>query len=370
MRIMIFHASAGHGHQKVAEVIEKALLKIKRAEDEVHLYDALDLTPGFFSCSYKAIYFQSVKWTPQLWGASYEFLDKPGPYACIRPIREIGNSLIGRKILAEVRKIKPDVIVCTHFLTAELLSRAKQQGKIKARMVIVVTDYYPHTFWVHPASDDYWIMSEEGLEDLVQREVARGKIHPDGIPVDPKFMPGQRKREVLERFGFSPDRFTILLTSGSFGLGPQKAILENMAGFKDKIQVFVVCGRNQSMTEELSRQTFGFPVKVFGFVDFMHELMEASDLMIAKPGGATTTESLAKGLVMVVLDPIPGQETRNVRLLGLRDTSFFMKDPAQIQLILKNIFEKPEMLEAKKEHIRGLAKPEAARHLAEWILNG
>jgi len=369
MKIFILHASAGFGHQKVAEVMAEAFRSRGLNKDEVLLEDALDYTPWFFRTAYPAIYFHAVKSTPHLWGWFYENLDRPEVYRWVRPFREWGNSLVGGKLLRKVIESKPDVILCTHFFSAELLSRAKKRGKIKAHLVTAITDFYPHVFWIHEGTDAFWVMSKEGSQDLLNRGVPREKIHAGGIPADRRFHPTGRGRETLVQHGFTDDLFTVLLTSGSFGLAPAEAILNAMRPYGERIQCFVVCGNNASLARSLKEKKFGYPVRVFGFIDFMADLMEASDLMIAKPGGATSTESLMKGIPMVVLHPIPGQETRNAKLLKQRNVSFFMERPEQIQLILKTIMEHPHVMKEKRRNIQDLAKPHAADDLVSFVLN-
>jgi len=100
----------------------------------------------------------------------------------------------------------------------------------------------------------------------------------------------------------------------------------------------------------------------------MAELMEASDLLIAKTGGITTSESLCQGLPMVVMRPIPGQESRNAKFLKTTNAAFFMETADQIKIIIRNIRKHSELLETKKETISRIAKPHAARDLAEFLM--
>ena len=111
-------------------------------------------------------------------------------------------------------------------------------------------------------------------------------------------------------------------------------------------------------------------MKIFGFIDFMPELMEASDLMVAKSGGSTTSEALTKGVVMVIMAPIPGQETRNVKLLKIRDAAYFLKDPREIHAIVEGILNDPATLQKKRDAIARLAKPDASDDLVKMILFG
>ncbi len=367
MKIFIFHASAGHGHQKAAEVLAKAFLKRGLKPEDVRVIDALDLAPFVFRKSYPAIYFHSVKNIPHVWGWFYEMFDLPVT-AWLKPFRHFFNFLHGQKLLQLVKKEKPDVIICAHFFTAELFSSAKAKGKIQAKIITLITDFLPHSFWVNPGTDIYWVMGEDASRALQKRGIPKEKIRTGGIPVEDAFKPAGRKAEILSKFKFETGRLTLLLTSGSFGLGPHAEILKELESFKDKVQCFMVCGKNAGLQQSLEKISFSYPIRIFGFVDFMPDLMEASDLIVAKTGGLTTCESLAKGIPLIVLEPIPGQETRNAEILKERNAAFFMEKPEQIKVIVQSILKDPALIDAKKKEIQKLSKPHAAEDLASFVL--
>ncbi len=368
MKIDIIHATAGEGHRKIAMAVQDGLARLNRSDLQVRLLNCLDYTDAGFQKTYAPIYFWSVRHAPNLWGWVYEALDHGWVYQLIRPFRVLTNTLHAKKLLEDIVKNQPDVIVSTHFLPPEILGRAKERGLIKSKMITVITDFSPHTFWVNPGTDHYWVMADETKQDLIRRGVLDGIITAGGIPVTPTFKPTGKKLELRKKYGLEENRFTILLTSGSFGLGPQEAILEELKAFKNKVQCFVVCANNKELKRVLESKTYPFPVKVFGFIDFMPELMEASDLMVAKSGGSTTSEALTKGVVMVIMAPIPGQETRNVKLLKLRDAAYFLNDPHEIHAIVKGILADPLTLEKKRDAIARLAKPDASENLVKMIL--
>ena len=368
MKIDIIHATAGEGHRKIAMAIQDGFARLNRTDLEVRLINCLDYTDAFFQKTYAPLYYWSVRHAPGLWGGSYELLDHACVYNPLRPLRSLTNSIHAKGLLEDSIRHQPDVIVSTHFLSPEILGRAKQKGLIRSKMITVISDFYPHTFWVNPGTDHYWVMAEETRQDLLRRGVPGEIITAGGIPVTPTFKPTGKKLEILKKHGLDEKRFTLLLTSGSFGLGPQEAILEELRAFKDQVQCFVVCANNKKLKTILENKTYPFPVKIFGFIDFMPELMEASDLMVAKSGGSTTSEALTKGVVMVVMEPIPGQETRNVKLLKLRNAAFFLKEPAEIRAIVKSILEDPAVLQQKRKAIQGLAKPDASDDLVKMIL--
>lgn len=368
MKIHLYHANAGHGHRKVAEVIAETFHKRGLPEGEVKIWDALDFTPPFFKALYPALYFNSIKYFPKIWGWFYEKLDLKFPYHFLKSLRHLHNRIMAGRLLRHVQVEKPDVILCTHFLSAEFFASAKAKKQIQSLLITVITDFLPHSFWINEGTDFYWIMGEDGKKELMRRGVLESQIIAGGIPCADAFKPSGLKNEILKKWQFDPERFTLLITSGSFGLGQQEAILSELVAFRERVQCFVVCGNNHALYQDLKTKDWPFPVEILGFVDFMPDLMEASDLVIAKSGGATSTESLAKGLPMVIFESIPGQETRNAKILLENDVSFTMSEPAQIKIILKAIFDHPEVLKKKREQIKKLAKPHAADDLVTFVL--
>ena len=370
MRIVILYGSAGHGHQKAAESIQEGLLALGVSKSEILVLDALTGTHPWFKKFYTALYYYSVKHTPQLWGKSYALCDNPPFYQkIVRHFRRFVNDFVSSQLIQRVIQEKPDVIIFTHFLAPEIFGRLKQKGRIRSFLISVVTDFIPHSFWINAGTDHYWVMSEEGKKCLEGRGIPSHQITPGGIPIALNFRPQNKKSEVRKKEGLDEKRFTLLITSGSFGLGPTAEVLETLKEFSPSIQTIVVCGRNDDQLEAIKKQTYPFPVKLYGFVSHMDELMEASDLIIAKPGGATTSESLAKGIPMVVLKPIPGQESGNAKLLKERNAAFFLGEAGDMRVILKGILDYPEVLEEKKREIARLAKPDASLELGRFVLN-
>ena len=101
---------------------------------------------------------------------------------------------------------------------------------------------------------------------------------------------------------------------GEYGIGKNKTIniLNILAKSSCNIQVVAIAGRNKKLKEafenivlENNKQN---SIKVLPFTNKVPELMSISDLVITKPGGLTTSESLASSLPMIVINPIPGQE--------------------------------------------------------------
>jgi processive 1,2-diacylglycerol beta-glucosyltransferase len=143
------------------------------------------------------------------------------------------------------------------------------------------------------------------------------KIVVSGIPIDPVFSEPKDQIEMRRKHGLKPDLTTIVLSAGGFGSDSIESILNSLLELQHEAQVVAICGRNEELREKLNSLVSCYPlktrveVKVVGYTTAMDEYMSAADLMLGKPGGLTTSEALAKGLVFVIVNPIPGQEERN-----------------------------------------------------------
>lgn len=368
-KVLILYVEAGHGHRKVAEAIGAELKKQSSTDIQVEISDALKWTNRWFRKFYPQIYYHTVVYAPWLWGWFYYLTNLRLIYALIAPLRRLWNRLNSGALINYLTKQRFDLILFTHFFPAEVCATAKKNKLIDSALITVVTDVIPHAVWRNPGTDFYWVMTEESSDVLARWGVQRSQIYPKGIPVSSDFLSPNNTAALRHQFGLHSGILTLLFTSGSFGIGPTEEVLDSFRELENKIQVIVVCGNNKILFQSLNERRFPFPVILFGFVNNMHEIMSVSDLIIAKPGGATTCESLIKELPMVILSAIPGQESFNANWLLKHRAAFQIKKPREIKEIVLKILNEPNLIDSMRHSIKKIARPSATKDLVNFILS-
>jgi UDP-N-acetylglucosamine:LPS N-acetylglucosamine transferase len=173
-----------------------------------------------------------------------------------------------------------------------------------------------------------------------------------GIPIESKFLERYNKNALFEKFRLDKGKFTVLIATGSFGIGPIEAIVDSL--YKD-VQILAVCARNRRLYKRLKNKNYP-KVRVFGYVDNIEELMAISDIIITKPGGLAISESLAMDLLPIFISAIPGQETQNLKILAHYGIGIYPKDTAAIKRIVMDYKEHPDKLRSARENISKIKK--------------
>jgi processive 1,2-diacylglycerol beta-glucosyltransferase len=313
-KVLILSASAGAGHVRAAQAIEKAFKETSNGQREVHHVDVLNYTNKVFRHLYSKAYIDLVNKLPEVPGWFYDKLDNPWKNERRRLALDKLNT---RPFVKLLRQYQPDLIVCTHFLPAEIVSWLKAKERLASRQVIIVTDFDVHAMWLVHHYEHYFVAIDEARVYLAALGIPAEKISVSGIPIDPVFALKKDKQEMRAKHGLAPDRTTILLSAGGFGVGSVEPLISALLPLQQRAQIVAICGRNEELKKRLTRMAARTKpdatvlLKPFGYTLEMDELMTASDLVIGKPGGLTTSEAMAKGLVFVIVNPIPGQEERN-----------------------------------------------------------
>ena len=121
----------------------------------------------------------------------------------------------------------------------------------------------------------------------------------------------------------------------------------------------------ENLVTELDKQD---SVKILEYTDKVPQLMSISDLVVTKPGGLTTTESLASGLPIVVINPIPGQEEENATYLEENKVAIWIKKDDNIEEILNNLFTNPDKMQEMKIRARIIAKKNSTKDICKILL--
>jgi len=372
MRILILSASVGAGHIRAAEAVEAAL-RLTGAPVTIENCDVLTLMAPAFRKVYRDGYFEMVKRAPRVLGWLYDATDKPFPMDRLqRRIERAGATAVLKKI----RKYDPDIAICTHFLPATLLDRERRKGRCRARIITVVTDFEVHGMWLAAPSDHYFVATEEARAHLESLGIAAGAITVSGIPTHPVFAEVKDRRAMRRKHGWGEDLPAILVSAGGFGAGNAGRMVESLIAAEVPAQIIAVCGRSAALKNSLEKiaarqKADALPVvKVVGFTSEMDELMAAADLMIGKPGGLTTSESLIKGLGWVVVNPIPGQEEKNAIYLLEQGAGVWSDNLHTLAFKVRSVLEEPGRLAAMRKNALRLGRPDAGGEIARFVTAG
>jgi processive 1,2-diacylglycerol beta-glucosyltransferase len=371
-KVLILSVSAGAGHLRAAEALERAFLLMNAAQEVRHI-DTLQYTNKIFRHLYSKSYIEMVNKMPEVLGWLYDHLDKPWKNERRRLAFDKLNT---RPFVKMLKEYQPDIIVCTHFLPAEIISWLKAKERISCRQSIVVTDFDVHAMWLCHHYEHYFVALDETRLHLEKLGIPANKITVSGIPIDPVFIEQKNKREMRDKHGLRQDVTTILLSAGGFGVGPMEHILKSlMSDMRSPAEVVALCGRNQKLKHRIDHLAASIPpdsplsIKTVGYTTAMDEYMSASDILLGKPGGLTTSEALAKGLIFVIVNPIPGQEERNSDHLLEEGVAIRCNNLPVLAHKLDLLLSDPARMNTMRANARRLARPHAAREVIEKLLS-
>ncbi len=367
--LAIFSVSAGAGHVRAAEAVRAFAERDFPGVKAVHI-DLMTLVNDLFKKLYADSYLSIVENHPTLWGYLYKKADREKQDSTLNKLRRAIEKLNTRKFSSTLSELNPDVVFCTHFLPAELLSKMRDEGSFDKPVWVQVTDFDIHTMWVHKNITGYFSAAEEVAWRMADRGIPRENITVTGIPIMPAFSQKLSREECAREAGIDPARKTIIMMSGGYGVGGIDALAERLLGIQDDFQIIALAGKNEELLGKLKGLAERFPGKLFpqGFTRTIERLMATADFAITKPGGLTTSECLAMGLPMIVVSPIPGQEERNADFLLENGAAMKAYDGAGLEFRVRNLLKNPDRIEEMRKHARALGKPDAAHQALEMVL--
>jgi len=365
MRILIATVTAGAGHLQAAAALEEAWRGLRPA-DVVEKVDLLDFVSRLQRKVYVQGYMKLVEHAPELWGMVFKKTDNPKLLRQVARFRRGFAERTNQKFVKHLRAFRPDAVVCTHYLPVEIMAHLERKG-FNPMTVCVVTDFEAHALWMEQAVDLYCVAARETKASLVARGARAENVVVTGIPIAAKFSSVFEARAVRKRYGLRDDLPALLVLGGGFGMGPVARILSALDRIERDCQILVVAGRNEKLRRDLACGNYRHPTRVLGFVSNMHELMAVADLIVTKPGGLTSSEALAMGKPLFILDPIPGQETANSDFLLERGAA------AKVNRIEDAPFRIEQLIGSKKlremaRAARSLGHPHAAQAVCRALV--
>jgi processive 1,2-diacylglycerol beta-glucosyltransferase len=369
-KVLILSASAGAGHIRAAQALERAFMEMSAAKEVKHV-DALEYTTKIFKTIASKAYIDLVNKAPHMLGWFYDVMDKPWKNERLMQAIDMLNT---QPLVRLINKYQPDLAVCTHFTPADMISWLKEKKTLTCPLAIVVTDFDIHANWLCRYCDRYFVALDETGVHLEKLGIPADRITVSGIPVDPVFARRKDKAVMRRKHGLREDRTTILVSAGGFGVGPVENLITALLDLQHEAQIVAVCGKSEELKRNLEHLAGRIPVghrvavQVVGYTTDMDEYMAAADMLVGKTGGLTTSEALARDLIMVVVNPIPGQEERNADHLLEEGAALRCNNLPAIAFKIDRLLDDPARMAAMKQNIRRIARPRAAYDIVSTLL--
>lgn len=354
-------ASAGTGHTRAAEAL-RACAATQQTDVEITHLDILQFVTPLLRFVYANAYMFMVRKLPALWSHIYRTTNGASRDGLMHRLRRWAERLNSRAMREEILRQSPDLIICTHFFPAELLSRLLSDGSLTCPVWVQVTDFDLHGMWVHEHMAGYFAPNEEVAFRMRRQGIAAERIFVTGIPIMPAFFQPLDRASCERELDMSAACPTLLLLSGGAGFGTVHDIAVRLLALPEHFQLIALAGKDERMLAALRQLALRYPGRLvaIGYTAQIERLMACADLVVTKPGGLTTAESLAMGLPMIVIAPIPGQEEQNANYLLERGVAFKATDMATLEYRVSYLLAHRFKRAAMGASAARLARPDAA----------
>lgn len=371
-KILILYASYGGGHFQAAKSIQKYLNE-NYTDIQTESIDCIKYINKAIDKVTTGAYREMAKKAPNLWGKVYS----DSQNGLLGHLSSRANKVMAIKLKNLIKEKEPDIIVSTHPFSSQMVSYLKRKGKINCNLATILTDFASHEQWLvgHEYTEFFFVSNSNMEKELCDYGVEKSKIHVTGIPMSDRFFEKFDKSQVYSLFELNPNKKVILFFGGGeFGLGKERTIqiLRSLILNVPDYQIVAIAGKNEKMKEHfinlVNELDANDKVKILGFTDKVPELMSISSLVVTKPGGLTSTESLASNLPMIIINPIPGQEEENAEFLEDHGVGIWIKKEDNPDEIITNLFSSEEKIAEMRENTKKLAKINSTKNICEIIM--
>ena len=365
-KILLLFISDDSGHHCASVAIEKALHALEPDMETMNI-NLFNYTNPIMERVINGAYMSVVKRRPEIWEYLY---DNPKVLKQVQALREKIHKHNTGKLKTLLDEFRPDGVICTQAFPCGLIADYKKTFDLDMPLIGVLTDYAPHSYWIFDRVDKYIVPSPETGQKLIDNGVDPARIMQYGIPIDTKFRNKPDGSVICNSLGLSADAPIVLIMGGTQGLGPIRELVMLLNRSHLDFQMIIAAGTNKKLFRWLERHKRSFRKKsaLLPFADNVDELMQVSSVIVTKPGGVTTAEALAKGLPMIIVHPLPGQEAMNTKFLLKEGVAVKAENPADVAILLDELLYNRAKLQQMRDRARNLSRPDSSADIAKLML--
>lgn len=362
--ILFLFSDTGAGHRSAARAIIEALEIYFPGQVTTEMLDFfVSYAPPPFNLA--ATTYAHMAQVPNLWELGYKLSD--GKYRS-KMVQDVLWPYIRKAAKGLVNEHPCDMFVSVHPIINTPVLRMLEDEH--APYMIVITDMVStHAFWYNNQATLTLAPTEEARQRGIDLGMDADRITVVGQPISDKYRhPTAPKAELRARFGWPQEQPVVLMVGGGEGMGPIEDVVRAVDRAQLDLMMVIITGRNEALQRNLEKKPLATAHEIFGFVENMPDLMNAADIIVTKAGPGTISEAFTAGLPIILYTRMPGQEEGNVDYVVDKGAGVWAPTPGEVVSTLKNWIEKPEIRQKVAQTCKSLARPDAAKNIAQRII--
>ncbi|MBQ3835823.1 MAG: glycosyltransferase [Treponema sp.] len=332
-KFLFLYLTTGAGHISTARVLKEEIMR-QNPDAEVVMANGFDRGNIIGKVGFELLYFWATNFFHGLFPLIYDIAQHRLFVTLISKIMRFHTVHYLKKV---IKREQPTDIVSFHYALSTFAKSAVVRLHKKINVTVMVTDPFtvPHV-WFWDRSLDYLVYSEEAKKIGVAQKVPESQIKVVPFVMNPKYLEPFGKEDILalrKKRGFDPDKKTVLLVGGGDGLPGAVDIVNKCVLRHAKFAIAVVCGKDMgkyAYLESLARLYPKLDLHVYGFVNYLDELIKLSDCVVMKAGPATLIEVLSCRKPIIISRYIHNQELGNMRFAVQNKVGWFIQKPSKI----------------------------------------
>ena len=372
-KVLILYAKYGGGHLSAAKSIQTYIEEHYFYDVEVKNVDCVEYVSPFVSKITTDAYKKMAKNAPNLWKKIYY----GSTNGFLLHVSNKANAIMAKKLFRLFREFEPDIVISTHPFASQMTSYLKEHYQLDCELATVLTDFAPHDQWlVGKDYGNYFFVSNEKMRQTLinSYSIPAEKVFACGVPLANTFSYPFYDDETYKTYRLNKNKKIILFFGGGeFGLGQKRTVqvLESLSNHLNQYQIIAISGKNKKLNKkflQLSEKLNNPDLHVLKYTNDVPDLMHISSLVVTKPGGLTSSESLASNLPILITNPIPGQEEENAEFLENSGAAIWLKSNDNIEEVINSVLNNEEKLAEMKEKCKLIAKPNSTMDICQTIL--
>ncbi|MFA6255634.1 MAG: glycosyltransferase [Candidatus Absconditabacterales bacterium] len=369
-KYFFLYIQAGGGHISTAKAIARYMDKHYSSAIDPVLIDGFTEAPGWL----KNIIIDGYKKSQTTGQRVYEFL-----YRCNkrRFIAKICQVILSRLLQGYIKRLiikeRPDHIVILHFFLVRPTVHMIKKLKLDIPVTTIITDPFTiHKLRSLDKKMNYVVFSDQAKDRIVKRGVASEQVKICPVILKEEFshpLSSEKVREKKKELGLSSEKKVIFIMGAGDGMPKGEKIVQEIIDTKINAQIMIVCGKNQKLfrdTQAIAHQHPEYMIKIFGFVDFMYDLVNVADIIITKGGPATLMEILMMNKIPVINSYIWEQEKGNVDFIVHNNVGFYQPNIKKMVKIVDEMLQSD--LSVYHQNIQKLQLKNGTQEVVEYLM--